>query len=128
MMKTNITYKDFENYLPNREYDEKQLEFFKNAFEIITTNTDTTKVTCFGGRCGIGKSTFINAFMHSCIGDWGYNARHEPQGLIVITDRIKRLEELSYSRKHEVEDYWGEFFEDFGIDYHYDRFEKTSLY
>lgn len=127
MNKAKIKYSDFETYLPEREFDERQIEFFKDTFENITTNKDTSKVTCFCGRCGIGKSTFINTFMHSCIGDFAYNVRHEPQGLIIITDRIKRLEELSYSNKHEAKDYWGELFEGFGVDEHYKEFEAQVI-
>jgi hypothetical protein len=56
--------------------------------------------------------------------------RHEPQGLIVITDSIKRLEELSNTEKNraEVEKCWGEIFEEWGtIEYHYKEFEKSVI-
>lgn len=55
----------------------------------------------FGTRCGIGKST-SHTFMHCCIGDCRYEARHKPQGLVVVTDSIKRLEELSDSDRDTV--------------------------
>ena len=57
--KTKLTWDDFETYLPEYGFDEKQMQFFKDTFEIITTNRDTSKVTCFADRCGIGKSTFL---------------------------------------------------------------------
>jgi len=127
MNKTKLKYDDFKTYLPDRNYNSKQLDFFKDTFGILTTNRDTSKVTCICGRCGIGKSTFINAFIHSCISDCCYRIRHEPQGLIVITDRIKRLEELSYSNKREAKESWGELFEDWGINQHYKNFEEKVI-
>lgn len=129
MNKTELTYDDFETYLPQYDFDEKQIQFFKDTFEIITHNRDTNKVTCFSQRCGIGKSTFIHTFMHCCIGDYLYGGRHEPQGLVVITDSIKRLEELSNSSKDTVEakKFWGEIFESWGIREHYREFENSVI-
>ncbi len=127
--KTKLTYGDFTIYLPEYDFDDNQLQFFKDTFEIITTNRDTEKVTCFSPRCGIGKSTFIHTFMHSCIGDRYYKKRHKPQGLVVITDSIKRLEELSNSSKDflEAEKSWGELFEEWGIKDHYQEFKKNII-
>lgn len=127
--KPELTYEDFETYLPTYDFDDNQIQFFKDAFEIITTNRNTDKVTCFSPRCGIGKSTFIHTFMHSCIGDSAYRRRHEPQGLVVITDSIKRLEELSNSSKDFMlaEKYWGELFQEWGIDDHYKEFQKNII-
>lgn len=130
MGKTELTYEDFETYLPeNYEFDEKQIEFYKMVFEILIHNKDTSKVTCFGGRPGIGKSTFIKTFMHCCIGDYFYGRRHEPLGLVVVTDSIKRLEELSDGKKdrEEAAKCWGEIFKTFGIDDHYKEFEKSII-
>ena len=126
---TELTWADFETYLPQYDFDEMQMQFFKDAFEIITHNRDTNKVTCFSPRCGIGKSTFIHTFMHCCIGNYFYDGRHEPQGLVVITDSIKRLEELSNSNKDliEAEKYWGEIFKEWGIENHYREFEKNVI-
>ncbi len=127
--KTKLAWDDFETYLPEYGFDEKQMQFFKDTFEIITTNRDTDKVTCFANRCGIGKSTFIHTFMHCCIGDSFYGGRHRPQGLLVITDSIKRLEELSSTNKDriEAEKHWGEIFKEWGIEYHYKEFEKSVI-
>ena len=94
---------DFETYLPQYSFDDKQIQFFKDTFEIITHNKDTNKVTCFSQRCGIGKSTFIHTFMHCCIGDCFYSGRHKPQELVIITDSIKRLEELSNTNKDMIQ-------------------------
>lgn len=123
-------YEDFKEYLPqDREYHEKQELFFKNTFEIIAKNDNTSKVTCFAARPGIGKSTFINTFMHCCLGDDCHARRHEPQGLVVVTDSIKRLEELSDGErdKKEAEAYWGEYFYDWGINDHYEEFKKNVI-
>lgn len=130
MGKTELTWDDFETYLPeNYEFDEKQIEFYKMVFEVLIHNKDTSKVTCFSGRPGIGKSTLIKTFMHCCIGDYFYGRRHEPLGLVVITDSIKRLEELSNGRKdrEEAAKCWGEIFETFGIEDHYKEFEKCVI-
>lgn len=124
-----LMWEDFETYLPQYDFDEKQMEFFKDTFEIVAKNRDSNKVTCFSPRCGIGKSTFIHTFMHCCIGDYLYGKRHEPQGLVVITDSIKRLEELSNSNKDmiEAEKFWGEIFMEWGINHHYKEFEKNVI-
>lgn len=122
-------YEDFIEYLPKRTFHEKQEKFFRNTFDVVTQNNDTTKVTCFAARPGVGKSTFINTFMHCCLGDKSLDRRHEPQGLVVVTDSIKRLEELSDSERDrkEAEDYWGEYFYDLCIDYHYKDFERNVI-
>lgn len=129
MKKSELTYIDFETYLPSYNFDEKQIQFFRDAFETIINNRDTSKVTCFSPRCGIGKSTFIHTFMHCCISDNFWNGRHEPQGLVVITDSIKRLEELSNSVKDKVsaEREWGEIFKEWGIESHYREFENSVI-
>lgn len=125
----NLKYEDFENYLPEYNFDERQIQFFKDTFEIITQNRDTSKVTCFADRPGIGKSTLIKALMHCCIGYDVFKGFHEPIGLIVVTDSMKRLEGLSDSRndRKEAEDFWGELFEEWGIKYHYREFEKNVI-
>lgn len=127
--KSELTWEDFATYLPQYNFDEKQMEFFKDTFETIISNRDTNKVTCFSQRCGIGKSTFIHTFMHCCIGNYNYNGRNKPQGLVVITDSIKRLEELSSSNKDRIEadKYWGEIFEEWGVDNHYKEFENNVI-
>lgn len=130
MGKTELTYEDFETYLPQRyNYDDKQIQFFKETFEIIMHNRDTSKVTCFADRPGIGKSTLIKALMHCCIGYDTFKGQYEPIGLIVITDSMKRLEGLSDGRKDriEAEECWGELFEDWGIKYHYREFERNVI-
>lgn len=129
MSKTVLTYEDFKTYLPHYNFNKKQLDFFEDTFNTITNNRDTSKVTCFADRPGIGKSTFIKAFMHCCIGDFSYCGRHEPQGLVVITDSIRRLEELSNGERDRknAEKYWGEVFSEFGFDGHYKDFENNVI-
>lgn len=122
----NITWDDFRTYLPNYHFNEKQMEFFRDTLDTIIHNRDTSKVTCFGARCGIGKSTMIHTLMHCCIGKSGYEERQKPQGLVVITDSIKRLEELSDSNRDIVkaEKIWGELF---GFDNHYENFKRNII-
>ena len=119
-MSEKITWEDFETYLPSYDFDEKQIQFFKETFDIIMNNHDTSKVTCFADRPGIGKSTFIKTLMHCCIGYDIYKGQREPIGLIIITDSMRRLEELSDGGKEsrEAEQYWGELFEEWGNKYH----------
>lgn len=128
--RTNLTWEDFETYLPeNLIFSEQQKQFYKDVFEILIHNRDTSKVTCFGGRPGIGKSTLIKTFMHCCLGNYLYGRRHEPQGLVVITDSMKRLEELSDGNKdrEEAQKCWGEIFETFGVADHYREFEENVI-
>lgn len=129
MGKTELTYEDFETYLPQYDFDEKQKQFFKETFEIIMHNRDTSKVTCFADRPGIGKSTLIKALMHCCVGYDFFKGQYEPIGLIIITDSMKRLEGLSDGKRDriEAEECWGELFEDWGIKYHYKEFEKNVI-
>lgn len=130
MKKTELTYEDFETYLPeNYDFDEKQKQFFKDVFEIIIHNRDTEKVTCFADRPGIGKTTLIKAFMHCCIGYDVFKGHYDPIGLIIVTDSMKRLEGLSDSRNDmkQAEDSWGELFEEWGVKYHYREFERSVM-
>lgn len=124
-----ITWEDFKTYLPKHDFDKKQMDFFQNALDYIVHRKNTTKVSCFCGRCGIGKSTMIHTLMHCCIGDYLFEKRHIPFGMVVITDSIKRLEELSNTTQDikEAEKCWGEYFEDFGFSIHYRDFEKNVI-
>ena len=40
MKRIEMTYEDFETYLPEYNFDEKQIQFFKDTFEIIIHNRD----------------------------------------------------------------------------------------
>lgn len=124
-----LTYEDFQTYLPQYGFDEKQIEFFKETFEIIMNNRDTSKVTCFAARPGIGKSTFIKTLMHCCIGLDFFKGKYNPIGLVIITDSMKRLEGLSNGKEDSIEakKNWGELFEDWGINEHYEEFEKSVI-
>lgn len=89
-----LTYDEFECYIDMclQNPNEKQLEFFKDMYELITTDKDSKKITCIPARCGIGKSSFIKALMMVCTHGLFYDIRKEPIGLIVLTDSIQRLE------------------------------------
>lgn len=71
----------------------------------ITNNTDTSKVTVFTGRCGIGKSSTIKAFMNYITYDSQFAPRASPTGLIVVTDSIERLSD--YYKSDGVRMKWG---------------------
>ena len=58
-----ITWEDFKTYLPKHDFDKKQIDFFQNALDYIVHRKNTTKVSCFCGRCGIGKSTMIHIYI-----------------------------------------------------------------
>lgn len=70
-------YKDFfENPAP------QQLQFARDMFHLIATNTDTSKLTVIPARCGIGKSLFIRALIsYFCTFDT-YDYREDKDWLI----------------------------------------------
>ena len=127
--RVDITWKDFETYLPQYDFDEQQMEFFKDTVDMLVHNRDTNKITALAMRCGIGKSTLIRIFMHCCLADCNYELRRHPQGMIVVTDIIKRLESLTDMEQDKIdgEKYWGDFFKDFGIKGLYEEFERSII-
>lgn len=76
----------------DRNFHDKQREFFQYMFKLLRENTDTNYVSCAASRCGIGKSTFIQILIRACIYNKGI-LRESPIGLIIATDVIKRLED-----------------------------------
>lgn len=127
--RVDITWKDFETYLPQYDFDEQQMAFFKDTIDMLVHNRDTNKITALAMRCGIGKSTLIRIFMHCCLADCNYELRKHPQGMIVVTDIIKRLESLTDMEQDKLdgERYWGDFFKDFGIKELYEEFERSII-
>ena len=87
-------FNDFCAFLPDYDFDDRQMQFFRDAFELVMYNHDTQKVSCLAGRCGIGKSTFIKALIHYCMSTDLYGNKKEPVGLVVITDSIRRIEDM----------------------------------
>lgn len=116
----NYRWEKFKKYLPKYYFDNKQMKFFHKAFNTVMNDKDTDKVTCFSPRCGIGKSTFINTFINYCVGE---KKTDTPIGIVVVTDSVKRLEELSsFSEfKEKEKEYWGEKYKQYK-NYHYNNF------
>lgn len=81
---------EIRNYIsrmyPDRDFTQKQIDFFKCAFERFKTDNDTSRITVFPARCGLGKSTLIQMYIMYCI--------NHDRGIVVVTDSIKRLETI----------------------------------
>lgn len=121
----NYRWEKFKKYLPKYYFDTKQMQFFYKAFNTVMNDKDTDKVTCFSPRCGIGKSTFINTFINYCVGE---KKTDTPIGIVVVTDSVKRLEELSsFSEfKEKEKEYWGEKYKQYK-NYHYNNFMNRVI-
>lgn len=121
----NYRWEKFKKYLPKYYFDKKQMQFFYKAFDTVMNDKDTDKVTCFSPRCGIGKSTFINTFINYCVGE---KQSDTPIGIVVVTDSIKRLEELSSYGEFKVQEkeYWGEKYKQYK-NYHYHNFMNRVI-
>ena len=92
-MEGNHQYTKFKELLPEYISDCKQQQFMKDMFELVTTNRDTSKVTCVSARCGTGKSVFTNTYIRYLTEK--NNNCDMPIGIVVVTDSIKRLSELA---------------------------------
>ena len=110
-----LTYDEFDCYIDMclKNPNEKQLEFFKDMYELITTDRNSNKITCIPARCGIGKSSFIKTLMMVCTHGLFYGARKEPIGLIVLTDNIQRLESYSDINADNESKWIAEFYKEF---------------
>lgn len=86
-------YKAFQKQLPQYITDKKQQEFFADMFKLVSTDRDTRKITCIPARCGTGKSVFTNTYIRYLVDR--NNNNDVPVGLVVITDSLRRLDELS---------------------------------
>ena len=97
--------KTFKNFLPSPSPQQEQ--FAKDVFEIMRHDTDTSKVTVFPARCGIGKSIAIKALINHCIDNSDYGNYDKDiksvVGLVIITDALERLNEYQIE-----DDEWGE--------------------
>jgi hypothetical protein len=92
-LKLRVPYsKKFNSFIDNKLGDlhEKQTMFYNDMLELTNSDNDSNYVTCIPARCGIGKSTFIQAYIRACI-DGSFSGQI---GVIVITDTIRRLEGL----------------------------------
>ena len=86
-------YNKFKELLPQYNFSDKQQEFMKDMFKLVTTDRDTGKITCIPAMCGTGKSVFINTFIKYVI--CNNRSDNVPTGLIVVTDSLKRLDDLA---------------------------------
>lgn len=120
-------FNNFCAYLPDYDFDDRQMQFFRDAFELVMYNHDTQKVSCLAGRCGIGKSTFIKALIHYCMSTDLYGNKKEPVGLVVITDSIRRIEDMVdvNADRRSAEEAWDTCFKLFGLDKHYKAFRQN---
>ena len=76
---TELKFEDYKAFFPERNWTKQQINFHEAAFNLLTTNRDTTKVTAIPAPCGVGKTTFITTLVLACLCDK------------VITDNLDRL-------------------------------------
>ena len=88
-----------------RRFHDKQEAFFNYALETINSedgeDRDTSTITVFPARCGLGKSTFLRILIKAWLMD------NTNRGLIIVTDNLERLKEyrsLNDENKHEDKD------------------------
>jgi hypothetical protein len=77
-----------------------QKQFAQDAYEILANDTDTSHITVFPARCGVGKSLAVKALINFAVRqntmvDW----IKDMVGLVIITDQLNRLKEY-----HAVDD------------------------
>lgn len=70
---------------PDRNFSEIQNDFYKFAYNLISSDRDEDRITVFSARCGLGKSTFLQIFIKTWLTE---NTDH---GLIIVTDNLQRL-------------------------------------
>lgn len=93
-----------------------ELAFALDAFELMMTDRDMTKVTVVPAPCGIGKSRFTKVFMAYCVMNFmGSPKRDNSIGLIIVTDRVDRLQNYVENQENpyaQVEnEIWGDLFD-----------------
>ena len=109
-------FEEYKRYLPS-SVSHEQMEFFRQAFDEIVSNRDTSKVSVLCERCGIGKSMFISALIQYVLSPRFLSGRADYFGMIVITDSIERLEGLNNTRSDVTvtENEWMDFLNKWGI-------------
>lgn len=63
-----------------------QEQFYTEMTELLNGDREVSKITCIPARCGIGKSLLISAYSKWCADN--------NEGLIVVTDNLKRLNDI----------------------------------
>ena len=80
----------FKDIMPGAH--ENQIAFARDAYEIIRTDQDMSKVTVLSGRCGLGKSALTRALIsYFTVGDGYIDRGKNAMGLIVITNTLSGL-------------------------------------
>lgn len=85
----------------------KQIEFAEDMFRLICSDIDTSKVTVIPGRPGISKTTIIQSLAsYFCFHDNFCYRGSSAIGLIIVTDRLKRLAEYQ-KPPEDIQSVWG---------------------
>ena len=103
---TGIFMSTLKTMFPERPFSKIQTGFFEHCLTILKTDTDTEKVTVLPYRCGIGKSTLLQAYVQASLNQSDY-------GMIIVTDRVNRLKSLKHYDKEAEElesDDWDRFY------------------
>ena len=74
---------------PERTFSKIQKIFFDHCLTVLRTDTDTERITVLPYRCGIGKSTLLQAYVQASLDQSDY-------GMIIVTDRVNRLKSLKH--------------------------------
>ncbi|MCL1806770.1 MAG: hypothetical protein FWG31_03605 [Oscillospiraceae bacterium] len=92
------------NFIKNPAPEQKQ--FANDTFQMLVNDRDTSIITVFPARCGVGKSTAIKAMINYCVKHDNLKYRYkESVGLVIITDQLKRLKEYQCAPKNTEYDY-----------------------
>ena len=69
-----------------------QVQYATDIFHLVIKDGDTSKVTVSAGRCGLGKSTMVQALISYFLLDHNYKYRGENAvGAVIVTDMLTRL-------------------------------------
>lgn len=76
-------------------------------FNLVVNDVDTSKITVIPARCGLGKSTVVQALISYFVSFDTYDYRcQDSVGAVVITDQLERLKGFQDSPKH-LNSLWG---------------------
>ena len=78
----------FNGLIPSSISHESQRLFFSDMYDLVLTDTDTSKVTVIPARCGVGKSTFVKVLAATLS-----SIEDADIGMILITDSLVRIHE-----------------------------------
>lgn len=84
--------KTLKEMFPDRDFTQMQIDFFMDCLRTMKNDKDTSKITVMPYRCGIGKSTLLQAYIQVSLDQSDY-------GMIIVTDRVNRLKSLKHYDK-----------------------------